>query len=235
MDREMPIGWVVVIALLCWSVYGVFVSIRRTVHRRGLPQPSLAPGQLEACQGQAFREICRRAANPGPRVVMTDYFTERGWNRADVLNILAEPIKHKLIKVKGWRFGGYGVTRKGWTEYETKFIWAGGEGVHISSASGGFLVANVNSPQAVAHGGYGNRAQGPDISHQQLIDALRTDADTATPNEAVRAREYADDLASAVDAQDTDRTTRILGRINALLSTATAAFALTRDLLPPGS
>ncbi|MGW3660059.1 hypothetical protein ACWD6R_32435, partial [Streptomyces sp. NPDC005151] len=71
--------------------------------------------------------------------------------------------------------------------------------------------------------------------HQRLIDALRTGAGTAMPDEAVRAREYADDLASAVDTQDADRTTRILGRINALLSTASAAFTLTRELLPPGS
>ncbi|MFF8911631.1 hypothetical protein [Streptomyces olivaceoviridis] len=235
MSRELPLGLVVVIALLCWAIYALFVSIRRAVHRRGLPPPSLARGQLEASQGEAFREICRRAASPGPRVAMTDYFAERGWNRADAMRILAEPIKHKLIRVSGWRFGGYSVTRKGWSEYESKFIWAGGEGVHISSASGGFVVANVNSPQAVAHGGYGNRANGPDIPHQQLIEALRTDAHAATPDEAVRAREYADDLASAVDAQDTDGTARILARINALLSTATAAFTLTRDLLRPGS
>lgn len=228
-------GQLVVIALLCWLIYALFVWIRGAVHRWRLPGPSLAPGQLEMCQGQAFREICRRAANPGRRVVMTDYFAARGWNRADVMRILAEPLKHKLIKVRGWRFGGYSVTHKGWSEYESKFIWTGGEGVHISSASGGFLVANVNSPHAVAHGGYGNRANAPDIPHQQLIAALRQDADTATPDEAVRAREYADDLASAADAQDADRTSRILGRINALLSTATAAFTLTRGLLPPGS
>lgn len=67
-----------------------------------------------------------------------------------------------------------------------------------------------------------------------MIDALRADADTATSDEAVRAREYADDLASAVEAQDADRTARILGRINTLLSTATAAFTLTRELLPSG-
>ncbi|MFF4488566.1 hypothetical protein ACFY0F_19075 [Streptomyces sp. NPDC001544] len=85
----------------------------------------------------------------------------------------------------------------------------------------------------VAHGGYGNRANGPDIPHQQLTEALRTDAHAATPDEAVRAREYADDLASAVDAQDTDRTARILARINALLSTATAAFTLTRGSPAP--
>ena len=235
MSRELPLGLVVVIALLGWAIYGLFVSIRRAVHRRGLPPPSLAPRQLEASQGEAFREICRRASSPGPRVVMTDYFAERGWNRADAMRVLAEPIKHKLIRVSGWRFGGYSVTRKGWSEYESKFIWAGGEGVHISSSSGGFVVANVNSPQAIAHGGYGNRANGPDIPHQQLIEALRADAHAATPDEAVRAREYADDLASAVDAQDTDRTARILARINALLSTASAAFALTRDLLHPGS
>ncbi|MEV5887092.1 hypothetical protein AB0L74_31245 [Streptomyces sp. NPDC052020] len=166
---------------------------------------------------------------------MTDYFAQRGWNRADAMLILAEPLKHKMIRISGWRFGEYSVTRKGWSEYERRFIWMGGEGVHISSASGGFVVANVHSPQAVAHGGHGNRANASDIPHQRLIDALRADAATATSDEAVRAREYADDLASAVDAQDADGAGRILGRINALLSTATAAFTLTRSLLPPGS
>ncbi|MGW2202035.1 hypothetical protein [Streptomyces sp. NPDC001774] len=232
---DPTVGGVVLIALLYWSIYALFVWTRDVVHRRGLPEPSVARGQLEMCQGQAFREICRRASNPGPRVVMTDYFAERGWNRADVMRILAEPLKHKLIKVKGWRFGGYSVTRKGWAEYESKFIWTGGEGMHISATSGGFVVANVNSAHATAHGGYGNRANGPDIPHQQLINALRADAGDATTDEAVRAREYAEDLSSALEVQDTDRTARVLGRINALLTSATAAFALTRELLPPGS
>jgi hypothetical protein len=223
----------VLIAVFCWLVYGLFVTVRTVVHRRGLPQPSVPPGQLELLQGRAFREICRRATGPGPRVVMTDYFAQQGWNRADAMRVMAEPLKHELVKVKGWRFGGYGVTRKGWAEYESKFIWTGGEGVHITATTGGFVVANVDSPQAVAHGGYGNRANASDIPHQQLIDALRADAATATPDQAARAREYADDLASAVDAQDTDTTTRILGRINSLVSTATAAFTLTRELLPP--
>ncbi|MFD0342380.1 hypothetical protein ACFVH0_27520 [Streptomyces sp. NPDC127117] len=236
MGAEQPLVQVVVMALLCWLIYEIFVGIRGFVHRWRLPEPSLAQHQLEMFQGQAFREICRRSASPGPQVMMTDYFAERGWNRADAMRILSEPLKHKLIKIKGWRFGGYSVTRKGWSEYERKFIWTGGEGVHISSTTGGFVVANVNSPQAVAHGGYGNRANASDIPHQQLIDALRADAGTAaSADEGVRAREYADDLAAAVDAQDADRTTRILGRINALLSTATAAFTLTRELLPPNS
>jgi hypothetical protein len=232
---DSPWGTVVVIALLCWALYGLFVWLRGLAHRWRLPRPTLGPGQLEMCQGQAFREICRRARNPGTPVVMTVYFAERGWNRADALRILAEPLKHDLIKVRGWQFGRYSVTRKGWTEYESKFIWAGGEGVNISAASGGFLVANVNSPQAVAHGGYGNRASGSDVPHQRLIDALRTDAAAAPTDEAVRAREYADDLDSAVEANDADRTARVLGRINALLTTATAAFTLTRELLPPGA
>ncbi|WUH92041.1 hypothetical protein OG900_19265 [Streptomyces sp. NBC_00433] len=233
MTTDVTPALAVVIALLCWAVYGLFTWIRGITHRWRLPAPSIAPGRLEKYQGQAFREVCRRAKSPGMHVAMADYFAERDWNRADAMRILAEPLKHRLIKVKGWRFGGYGVTRKGWTEYERRFIWTGGEGVHISSSTGGFVVANVNSPHAVAHGGYGNRTNTPDIPHQQLIDALRADAAAATPDESVRAQEYADDLASAVDAQDTDRTTRVLGRINALLATATAAFSLTRQLLPP--
>ncbi|MFF4427516.1 hypothetical protein ACFY04_43630 [Streptomyces sp. NPDC001549] len=215
-------------------IYALFVHTRAAVHGWRLPASSLAPDQLEMCQRQAFRAICQRAESPGPRVMMTDYFLDRGWNRADAMRIMAEPLKHKLIKVKGWRFGGYSVTRKGWAGYES-IMYRGGDGVHISAASGGFVVANVNSPRAVAHGGYGNNTNAPDIPHQRLIDALHADADTATPDEAVRAREYADDLASAVETQDADRTARILGRINALLSTATAAFTLTRGMLPPGS
>ncbi|MFD3944491.1 hypothetical protein [Streptomyces sp. NPDC058579] len=227
---------IVLVGLICWLTYRAFLWTRGYVHRWRMPQPSLAQGQLEMCQGQAFREICRRAQHPGGHVAMADYFAEREWNRADALRILAEPLKHKLIKVKGLRFGGYGVTRKGWSEYESKFIWTGGDGVNIS-AQNGILVANVNSPHATAHGGHGNRAGALEIPHQRLIDALRADADadTATPDEAVRAREYADDLASAVDAQDADRTTRVLGRINTLLASASAAFTLTRELLPPGS
>ncbi|MEU4272104.1 hypothetical protein [Streptomyces sp. NPDC026092] len=227
---------IVLVGLICWLIYAIFVWIRGVVHRWRLPQPTLAQGQLEMSQGQAFRAICRQAQQPGVHVAMNDYFAERGWNRADAMHILAEPLKHKLIKVKGWRFGGYSVTRKGWSEYRDKFIWTGGDGVNISVKDGN-LVANVNSPHASAHGGYGNRAGALEIPHQRLIDALRADADadTATPDEAVRAREYADDLASAVDAQDADRTTRVLGRINALLASASAAFTLTRELLPPGS
>jgi hypothetical protein len=68
-----------------------------------------------------------------------------------------------------------------------------------------------------------------------VINALREDARSADPDEAVRAQEYADDLTEAVQTENSDRTDRILGRINALLATATAAFSLTRDLLPPGS
>ncbi|MEV7277970.1 hypothetical protein [Streptomyces sp. NPDC093111] len=232
----MRLEHVVLIGLVCWGLRALFVWGRRTAHHWRLPEPSLAPGQLEMCQGQAFRAICRKATNPGPRVTMRPYFIEQGWNRADALRILEEPLKHKLIKVRGWRFGAYCVTRKGWAEYQSKFIWTGGGGVNISSGTGGFIVANVNSHQSVAHGGYGNQTNtGAQISHQQLIHALRADADTATPDEAVRAREYADDLASAVEGQDADRTARVLGRINTLLSTATAAFALTRQFLPPGA
>ncbi len=92
-----PTPVLVVIALICWLIYALFVWIRGVVHRRGLPELSVAPGQLEIYQGQAFREMCRRAANPGRRVMMTDYFAERGWNRADVMRILAELLKHKMI------------------------------------------------------------------------------------------------------------------------------------------
>lgn len=150
--------------------------------------------------------------------------------------MLGEPVRLGLVKLRGRRFGRYSVTKKGFTEYRQNFMWSGGgDGVNISASQGGFVVANVNSAHAVAHGGIGNRGDRHDVSHRQLIDALRTDALRAEPAEAVRVQEYADDLASAVGAQDSDRTERVLARINTLLSTASAAFALTRSLLSPGS
>ncbi|GGO46393.1 hypothetical protein GCM10012287_16590 [Streptomyces daqingensis] len=73
------------------------------------------------------------------------------------------------------------------------------------------------------------------VSQQKLVEALKEDARSAEPEEAVRAREYAEDLEEAVRTESPARADRILGRINTLLSSATSAFSLTRDLLPPGS
>ncbi|MFF1743588.1 hypothetical protein [Streptomyces mirabilis] len=167
---------------------------------------------------------------------MADYFTDQGWNRADAMLILAEPLKHGLIKTYGWRFGTYGPTRTGWDEYRKNFMWQEGGGtVNISASGEGFVVANIDSHHAVAQGGDRNRADVRDVSHRQLVDALREDARSAEPDEAVRAQEYADDLAEAVQTESQARTDRILGRINSLLAAASSAFALTRDLLPPGN
>ncbi len=229
-------GHIVFICLLGLGARGLFTWARETFHRARLPAPTLPPGQLETYERQAFRELCRRVREHGHAVDMTDYFAGRGWNRADALAVFGEPVKHGLVKVRGWRFGVYSVSRKGFAEYQKNFMWSGrGDEVHISASAGGFVVANVNSPHAVTHGGIGNRGDRHDVAHRQLIDALRADAGSAEPAEAVRAQEYADDLASAVDAQDSDRTERVLDRINTLLSTSAAAFALTRALLSPGA
>lgn len=233
---ESTLSLIIAICLVL-VLHQLFLGVRSRYHRRRLPPPSLTPGQAAALQNQVFREICRRSKGPGRRAVrMASYFTDQGWNRADALLILAEPLKHGLIKAYGWRFGIYGPTRTGWDEYRKNFMWAGGsEAVHISASSGGFIVANVNSPHAVAQGGHGNSAEARDVSHRQLIDALREDARSANPSEAARAQEYADDLTEAVQTESPARADRILGRINALLASASSAFTLTRDLLPPGT
>ncbi|WP_019354848.1 hypothetical protein [Streptomyces sp. AA1529] len=227
----------IVLATLCIVLRELFVVVRDRRHRGRLPPPSITPAQAATYQNQVFREICRRSTGPGWRGIrMADYFADQGWNRADAMLILAEPLKHRLIKTYGWKSGTYGPTQAGWDEYRKNFMWAGGsEAVHISAHSGGFVVANVGSPHAVAQGGHGNTAGVHDVSHRQLIDALRADARSADPEEAVRAQEYADDLAEAVQAENPQRTDRVLARINALLSSARSAFALTSDLLPPGS
>ncbi|MFI8848936.1 hypothetical protein [Streptomyces sp. 891-h] len=227
----------IVVAILGIVLHELFVVIRDKRHVRRLPPPSITLTQAAAYQNQVFQEICRRSTGPNWRGVrMADYFTDHGWNRADAMLILAEPLKHRMIKACGWKFGTYGPTRTGWDEYRKNFMWSGGsEAVHISASSGGFIVANVSSPHAVAQGGHDNTADVHDISHRQLIDALRQDARSADSDEAVRAQEYADDLTEAVQTEDPHRTDQILTRINALLTSARSAFALTRDLLPPGT
>lgn len=224
----------IVLAVLCLAAYQVFSTVRRAVHRSRLPPPSVDPSQVATYQRQAFQEIARRSNGPGFRVGMREYFASRGWNRADATLILEEPLKHGMLKVKGVRFGSYGLSRRGWKEYRKNFMWMGrDEEVHISAGSGGFVVANVNSPRAVAQVGHGNSADQREISHHLLADALRRDAQSAEPGEAARAQEYADDLSEAVQAENTERADRIIGRINALLTTAQSAFTLTRNLLPP--
>ncbi|WP_335933640.1 hypothetical protein [Streptomyces sp. PTD5-9] len=83
-------------------------------------------------------------------------------------------------------------------------------------------------------GAAANKADRRDVSNRQLIEALREDARGAEPDEAVRAQEYADDLADALGTGSSDRADRVLTRINTLLATARSAFLLTRELLPPG-
>ncbi|MET8134753.1 hypothetical protein ABZV24_22845 [Streptomyces sp. NPDC005251] len=226
----------IVPVVLCVALRALFVASRGMYHRWRLPRPSIALEQLETFQRQVFREVCRRSKDLSSQVRMANYFIGRGWNRADALLILHEPIKHGLIKIRGWRFGTYGPTRRGWAEYRKNFMWTGGsEAVDIRAEPGGFVAVNVNSPHAVAQAGPGNRVDQGDVSHRQLIDALREDARTAVPGEAARAQEYAEDLGEAVQAGSPDRTARILNRINALLVTAGSAFSLTRGLLPPGT
>lgn len=87
---------------------------------------------------------------------------------------------------------------------------------------------------AIAQGGDSNSA-GMRVSQQKLVEALKEDARSAEPEEAVRAREYAEDLEEAVRTESPARAGRILARINILLSSVSSAFSLTRDLLPPGS
>ncbi|MFM9369821.1 hypothetical protein [Streptomyces sp. Da 82-17] len=86
-------GHLVLVLLLLLAVRGLFVWGRGAYHRRRLPARTLQPQQVEACQRQAFRELCRRADGPAARVDMNDWFTSQGWNRADALLVLSEPLK----------------------------------------------------------------------------------------------------------------------------------------------
>ncbi|WP_331748824.1 MULTISPECIES: hypothetical protein [unclassified Streptomyces] len=229
---------IVVLTLYILAAYGLFLKTRTVLHAWRLPDPSINMDRLDVYQKQAFQEICRRSPSLGTRVRLAPYFDERQWNRADALVVLAEPVKHKLVRIEGWKFGSYALTRKGWREYRKHFMWTGisDESMHITASDGGLASVNVNSPHGVAQSsGRDSSANLSSISYHQLATALRADSESALPEEAVRAREYAEDLTDAAGAQDTDRANRVLGRINALLTTASSAFNLTRDLLPPGN
>ncbi|MFB7914046.1 hypothetical protein [Streptomyces sp. NPDC056061] len=225
-----------VVAIAYALLRALFLFARKTYHGWRLPPPSITSAHVGAFQRQTFQEICRRASRPGQDVRMTDYFDGRGWNHADALLIVAEPLKHQMIKTRGWRFGVYCPTRKGWAEYRTNFMWTGSEeAVQIFADNGSFVATNINSPHASVQVRHGNTTDQRHVSNRQLIEALREDARRADGDEAVRAQEYADDLAEAVRTESSDRVNRVLGRVNALLATAQSAFSLTRELLPPSS
>ncbi|MER5969477.1 hypothetical protein ABT112_07025 [Streptomyces sp. NPDC002055] len=229
---------IVVLAVCAAAAYGLFLKTRTVLHAWRLPALSISMDRLDVYQKQAFQEICRRSPSLGTRVRLAPYFDERHWNRADALLVLAEPVKHKLVRIEGWKFGSYALTRKGWREYRKHFMWTGisDESMHITASAGGFAAVNVNSPHGVAQSsGRDSSADLSGISYHQLATALTADSEGAQPEEAVRAREYAEDLTDAAGAQDTDRANRVLSRVNALLATASSAFTLTRNLLPPGN
>lgn len=225
--------FVITLVLLVLVTYGCFRAARNWFYHWRLPPSTILRSQVEHLEKVAFREICRMAKGPVSDVDMRGYFDEQGWNRGDVALILAEPLKHKLISVRGWSRSVYFPTRRGWSEYRKRFMMA--DSVNITASAGGFVAANINSAHAVAQSGYGHQADRHDVSHRHLVEALRTDARAAEPAEAVRAHEYADDLAEAVQEENPARVDRILGRVNSLLATAASAFSLTRGLLPPGS
>ncbi|KAA6201940.1 hypothetical protein F2B00_12275 [Streptomyces parvus] len=226
-------AFLVVLVLLVLVPYACLRAARNGFRNWRLPPPTIRPAQVEHLEKAVFREICRRAKGPGSDVDMQGHFDEQGWNRGDATLILAEPLKHKLISVRGWSRAVYFPTRRGWNEYRRRFMMA--DSVSITASPGGFVAANINSAHGVAQSGYGHRADRHDVSHQHLVEALRTDARAAEPSEGVRAQEYADDLAEAVQEENPARVDRILSRVNALLETATSAFSLTRGLLPPGT
>lgn len=229
---------IVVLALCALAVYGLFLKARAVLHAWRLPALSINMDRLDIYQKQAFQEICRRSPSLGTRVRLAPYFDEQQWNRADALLVLAEPVKHRLVRIEGWKFGSYALTRKGWLEYRKHFMWTGisDESMHITASEGGLAAVNVNSPHGVAQSsGRDSSADLSGISYHQLASALMADSESAPPEEAVRAREYAEDLTDAAGSQDTDRASRVLGRVNTFLATASSAFNLTRNLLPPGN
>ncbi|WP_335933639.1 hypothetical protein [Streptomyces sp. PTD5-9] len=75
MDSDF--GLLIRIAVIYIALHALFLMIRGKYHRWRSPAPSITSAQANACQKQAFQEICRRAAGPGQQVRMGDYFTAR--------------------------------------------------------------------------------------------------------------------------------------------------------------
>jgi hypothetical protein len=79
-----------------------------------------------------------------------------------------------------------------------------------------------------------HQAPAPEAAYREVVAALRADARSAQGVDGQAARDYADDLEEALDAEDPPRVDRVLGRIKSLLDVATSAFALSRGLPPLG-
>ncbi|GGO46396.1 hypothetical protein GCM10012287_16600 [Streptomyces daqingensis] len=117
----------------------------------GRPQLVVGPPRGGCARSEAGGAVpVRDAATPLRSI---SFHADYGWNRADAVLIVAEPVKHGLLKVRGWRFGSFSPTKAGWEEYRRNFMWSErSEAVHISASSGGFVVANVSSPHGYCSG-----------------------------------------------------------------------------------
>ncbi|MEU8463716.1 hypothetical protein [Streptomyces sp. NPDC029003] len=102
---------------------------------------------------------------------------------------------------------------------------------HIWASEGSFVGGiNIKSSGATAQAGSLNSASTHVSVYKRVAESLRADAENANRLEADVARNYADDLTGAIGAQDQSRIDQVIGRIRGLISTATSAFSLTREI-----
>lgn len=214
-----------------WFMKWWQLSERRR-YLESLPAPTLHESDVRRLALEVFEEICARADSVESHVSMKRYFTERGWNRADVLLITEEPChRRKLIKERFFP-NHYSPTELGLQTYARGFVSDSRGDVYISADNGGIVAGvNANSPSSNAQTGNLNHTNQTGTPLDQLIEALRRDAQNANQVERMAADQCADSLEEAAAAQDATRIDRAIGRVKELIAIASSGFTLTRELI----
>ncbi|WP_405944303.1 hypothetical protein [Streptomyces sp. NBC_00932] len=197
---------------------------------RRCPALSVRPQDVPQLAREAFGFICRCASGPDGPVDMSRYFEVRGWNEQDIRSIF-ESLCPVLVKRHSLFSRWYMPTERGLNVYGSSVMSEPSEQVNIWASGGGVVGGiNIKSGGATAQVGSLNAASSQFATHQRVVEALRADAEGAEGLEADVAVAFADDLAEAVNAQDAGRVDQVLDRVRGLISTASSAFSLTREI-----
>ncbi|WUX99189.1 hypothetical protein OG428_22975 [Streptomyces sp. NBC_01422] len=197
---------------------------------RRLPALSVPQQDIPKLAREAFEVICRSSSGPNQPVNMSQYFKAQRWNERDIRCIF-DPISPVLVKQHGLFTRTYMPTERGLDVYGRIVMSESAERVNIWASEGSFVGGiNIKSSGATAQAGSLNSAFTQVSIYQRVAESLRADAENANTLEADVACNYADDLTEAIGAQDQSRIDQVLGRINGLITTATSAFSLTREV-----
>ncbi|MEV7282143.1 hypothetical protein [Streptomyces sp. NPDC093111] len=219
---------------------------RECTFQAALPPLTIALNRRDALALEALDQLCTLSGStPGVFVDLAEYFARRGWNDADVWQIMSRlsglGLAHQLVTTQHpFNPPSYRATPDGMR----KNMANSGRRANTSNVS---ITQHTHQgdPTVTAVFGTGNATtnqyrQGEvrDV-HQQVVERLRAEAAQAPTAEADTAASHADNLEAALNAADADARDVVLGRIQRFVQTAGSGFQATQQLLTlqglPGS